>query len=180
MRRLLLVGIAAVAAALPLATVAQAGPAAPEVPAGIVVPDGHKPYLIAHADGVQIYACSSVADGHAWRLLAPWAVLTGDNGNVLGSHYAGPKWEARDGSTVTGARIDGVTVDTTAIPWLLLSATPVADDDPEADRLADTKFIQRVATTGGLAPAAATCTAATAGAVEEIDYTADYYFWKQT
>ena len=82
MRRLLLAGIAAVAAALPLPTAAMAGPAAPAVPSDIAVPAGHKPYLAVHAEGVQIYACYSVADGYAWRLLAPRATLTGDNGKV--------------------------------------------------------------------------------------------------
>ena len=61
--RLLIAGIAAVAAALPLAQAAQAGPAAPAVPAGIAVPDGHKPYLIAHAEGVQIYTCATAPGG---------------------------------------------------------------------------------------------------------------------
>jgi hypothetical protein len=44
----------------------------------------------------------------------------------------------------------------------------------------DTTYIQRIAATGGLAPPAAQCTAATAGTVAEVPYTADYYFWKQT
>ena len=39
-------------------------------------------------------------------------------------------------------------------------------------------YIQRVATTGGLPPAAADCNVATVGTVAEIPYTADYYFWK--
>jgi hypothetical protein len=32
---------------------------------------------------------------------------------------------------------------------------------------------------GGLFPPAADCTEATAGAREEVPYTADYYFWKK-
>ena len=93
------------------------------------------------------------------------------------SHYGGPSWEARDGSKVVGKRVDGVVVDQTAIPWLLLSTTVAPDSAPDG-RLTGTKFIQRVATTEGLAPAAGTCTSDTLGAVEEIPYTADYYFWK--
>ena len=49
-----------------------------------------------------------------------------------------------------------------------------------SDRLVDTTYIQRIATTGGLAPPAAECTAATAETVAEISYTADYYFWEHT
>lgn len=72
-----------------------------------------------------------------------------------------------------------VTVDPTAIPWLRLSAASTAAG-PDGDRLVDTTDIQRIATTGGLAPPAAQCTAATAGTVAEVPYTADYYFWKHT
>lgn len=70
-----------------------------------------------------------------------------------------------------------MTVDPTAIPWLLLKRT-VTSPGPDGDRLAGTTFIQRVATAGGVAPAAATCNLASAGDVEEVPYTADYYFWK--
>ena len=108
----------------------------------------------------------------------PRANLYGDNGKLIATHFAGPTWQAKDGSRVVGRRdAPPVTVDGTAIPWLRLAAasTSVGDD---GDRLAGTSYIQRVATTGGLAPAAATCNAATAGDVEEIPYTADYYFWK--
>ena len=71
----------------------------------------------------------------------------------------------------------GVTVDATAIPWLLLSAASTSAGE-DGGRLAGTTFIQRVATTGGLAPAPTACNAATAGVLEEVPYTADYYFWK--
>ena len=179
MRRLLLTGIAAVAAALPLATAAQAGPAAPEVPAGIVVPDGHKPYLVAHAEGVQIYECTAVAGGHAWRLVAPRAVLTGENGKVLGSHYGGPRWEARDGSIVAAARDGGATVDPTAVDWLRLKTTSTTAG-PDGDRLTATTYIQRIHTVGGLAPAAQDCDADAAGEQREIPYSADYVFFRAT
>jgi hypothetical protein len=50
MRRLLIAAIAAAAVAVPAAAVA--GPAAPSVPADIAVTGPHKPYLVAHAEGV--------------------------------------------------------------------------------------------------------------------------------
>ena len=71
----------------------------------------------------------------------------------------------------------GVTVDPTAIPWLRLAATP-STAGPDGGRLAGTTWIQRVATVGGLTPAAAECNAATAGTREEIPYSADYRFWR--
>jgi Protein of unknown function (DUF3455) len=80
-----------------------------------------------------------------------------------------------------GKVVDGgsVTVDPTAVPWLLLAATP-SDRGPAGGRLGDTTFIQRLNTAGGIAPAATTCNPATVGARAEVPYTADYYLWKKT
>jgi hypothetical protein len=78
-----------------------------------------------------------------------------------------------------GARDGQASVDATAIPWLRLKAVSTSAG-PDGDRLVTTAYIQRVATTGGLAPAAADCNVATAGAQVEVPYTADYYFWKET
>ena len=149
----------------------------PAVPTRIQVPDGHKPFLLAHAAGVQIYACSTTPDGPKWRLVAPRAELYGDNGQVLATHFGGPTWEAKDGSWVKAQRVDGVTVDPGAIQWLLLKFTTRAAG-PDGDRLAGTTYIQRIATAGGLEPAAAECDADAIGSVREIPYTADYRFWK--
>jgi len=45
--------------------------------------------------------------------------LYGENGKRIATHFARPTWQAKDGSTVVAQRVDGVTVDATAIPWLL-------------------------------------------------------------
>jgi Protein of unknown function (DUF3455) len=170
--RLMVAGIVA-AAGSPLTQAAHAGPAAPDVPARIQVPDGNKVYLVGHAVGVQIYACN----GSGWALVAPRADLYDDNGKPIVKHFAGPTWQATDGSKVVGQRVDGVAVDATAVSWLLLSAASTSAG-PDGARLYETTFIQRIATTGGLAPAAADCNAETAGTMAEVPYTADYYFWK--
>lgn len=165
--------IAAGVAVLPLAQSAHAGPAQPGIPGSIAVPEGHKLFLVAHAEGDQIYTCN----GSAWTLLAPDADLYDDRHNLIATHFGGPSWQARDGSKVVAQRaappypVDGT------IPWLLLSAVS-ATAGPDGDRLAGTKYIQRVATVGGVAPDAATCTSASAGAQEAVPYTADYLFWK--
>ena len=174
-RRLLLVGIVAAAAVLSLTQVAQAGPPPPVVPGEIQVPAGNKVFLVGHAIGVQIYSCNGVA----WGFVAPRANLYDDHGKLIITHFAGPTWQAKDGSRVVGQlAADPVTVDATAIPWLLLSARTFAG--PDGDRLVATTYVQRINTRGGLAPPAPTCTSATAGAVAEVPYTADYYFWKRT
>src|SRR6266545_173743 len=64
------------------------------------------------------------------------------------------------------------------------SSSPTSAGQPGRPRTAAgpwaTTYIQRIATTGGLAPPAVDCNAATAGTVAEVPYTADYYFWKHT
>jgi hypothetical protein len=177
MRRLLVIAIAAIAAAVPAAAIA--GPATPAVPGEIAVTGPHKPYLVAHAEGVQIYACYFVADGYAWRLLAPRATLTGENGKPLGSHYGGPTWEADDGSIVVGRRDAGVPVDPDAIDWLRLRADSTTAG-ADGDRLASTTYIQRINTVGGRPPAAGDCDEDTVAEQREIPYSADYVFFKAT
>jgi hypothetical protein len=143
---------------------------APDVPATIAVPAGHKPFLLGHAVGVQIYAC----DGVAWSFVAPRANLYDRRGKLLTTHFAGPTWQAKDGSFVVG-RVVAREPAAGTIPWLLLETASTGGD---GDRLAKTTYIQRLATTGGLAPAASSCSAAAAGTVAEVPYTADYVFWQ--
>jgi len=175
--RLLVAAIVALAAAWPLAQVARAAPDAPDVPTRIEVPDGNKVFLVGHALGVQIYSCNVTSSGFTWGLVAPRADLYDDHGKLIATHFGGPTWQATDGSKVVGQRVDGVTVDANAIPWLLLSAASTTAG-PDGARLVATTFIQRVATTGGLTPSAEDCNSDIAGTVSEVPYTAEYYFWK--
>jgi Protein of unknown function (DUF3455) len=177
--RVLLAAIVAALAAWPLAQAAIAGPEEPVVPGEIQVLEGNKVFLVGHAVGVQIYSCNVTASGYGWGLVAPRANLYDDNGKLLATHFGGPTWQAKDGSYVVGQVEKRVTVDPTAIPWLRL-AVASRGAGPDGDRLFATTYIQRISTTGGLPPAAAACNPVTAGTVEEIPYTADYYFWKAT
>jgi hypothetical protein len=164
------------AAAAGLATQhASAKEPAPEVPAAIAVPAGHKLFLTTRAAGVQIYVCAATPTGHLWSLVAPRANLYNEHGKLLGTHFAGPTWQANDGSSVVGRVVDRVP-QTGTIPWLLLEIA--SHGGPEEGRFARTAYIQRLATTGGVAPTEG-CGAATAGTIAEVPYTADYAFWKQ-
>jgi hypothetical protein len=180
-RELLLPAMVLAALAIAIPGIAYAGPAEPAVPSEIAVVDGYKLFLVAHAVGVQIHECVPNDSGYRWRFVGPRANLYDDHGTLIATHFSGPSWQARDGSKVT-ATIDGngsVTVDPTAIPWLRLRVTS-ASAGADGDRLAGTKYVQRIRTTRGLAPAAAFCTAGTLGDVAEVPYTADYAFWKAT
>ena len=174
--RLLLAGIVAATAALSLvAQVALAGPPSPTgVPDQITPGDGNKVFLVGQGVGVQIYTCNGVV----WSSAVPRADLFDDHGKLIIKHFAGPSWQAKDGSKAVGTVVDKVIVDRTAIPWVLLSAKTTPG--PDGDRLVDTTFIQRLDTTGGLTPPAADCNAATANTVVESPYTAEYVFWKHT
>ncbi|HEX3222502.1 MAG TPA: DUF3455 domain-containing protein [Nocardioides sp.] len=172
-----LLAAATLAALVTAPQAAQARPGAPDVPTDLQVPDGNSLFLVGHAVGVQIYGCTVTASGAAWGLLAPRADLYGGNGKRIATHFAGPTWEAADGSRVVGKREAGVTVDPTAIPWLKLSAASTTAG-ADGDRLVRTTYIQRLNTTGGLPPAASQCDTTTVGTQAEVPYTADYYFWK--
>jgi len=145
----------------------------PTIPDALAVPAGNKLAFALFGDGVQVYDCKTNADGAAvWTFRAPEADLFSGK-HLAGIHYAGPTWEALDGSTVVGTRVAGVTVDASAIPWLLLSA--VSPD--QHGRMAGVTYIQRLETVGGLAPTTG-CDAMQLGAVAEVDYTALYAFYK--
>jgi hypothetical protein len=180
-RRLPRVAVAlavAAAAAAVAAPVASADPAVPDVPDTIAVDGPFKPFLETHADGVQVYRCGWGGTSYQWLFVAPFATLTGPNGKVVGDHSPGPRWTARDGSLVIGRRVDGVTVDETAIPWLKLEATTTISGS-DGDRLTGTAWIQRINTVGGIAPAASECDEEAFGTMVDVPYTADYVFWKR-
>src|SRR6202166_67636 len=97
-----------------------------EIPDGLRPPDGQGLALAARATGVQIYECKAAKEDpsqFSWVLKAPEADLKDLSGKSVGKHYAGPTWEARDGSKVVGevvAKRDAPVA--AAIPWLLLRA----------------------------------------------------------
>jgi hypothetical protein len=146
----------------------------PSAPGAIAVPEGNRVAFFFDAVGVQIYACRQLPTGFAWAFQAPEANLLNRGGQLAGTHFVGPTWEANDGSRVVGARLAGATVDPTAIPLLLLKAVSNEGDG----RMAKITFIQRLDTAGGLAPPAADCNAGTVNAIARVDYAATYFFYE--
>lgn len=132
--------------------------------------------MIVPAKGVQIYECRARKDqatAYEWVFVAPEADLFDVGGNRIGRHFAGPHWEATDGSKILGTvkeRSDAEVAD--AIPWLLLAAKSVGPDGV----FSKVTNIQRMNTAGGAAPKAG-CSQTTAGTPARVDYTADYYFF---
>jgi hypothetical protein len=132
-------------------------------------PAGNRVAGHAYALGVQIYRWN----GTSWVFVEPEATLFDDAiyQKKVGIHYAGPTWESNGGSKVTAARQADCTPNSTAIPWLLLKT--VTKDGPGV--FGATTYIQRVNTRGGLTP---TAPGRSIGAIAEVPYTAEYYFYR--
>ncbi|MEW6126667.1 MAG: DUF3455 domain-containing protein [Acidobacteriota bacterium] len=141
----------------------------PGVCDSLEVPEGQNLVFRAYALGVQIYRWNGIG----WDFVAPAATLYADSNyrGKVGIHYAGPTWESNSGGNVVARRLAGCTPDSTAIPWLLLQA--VSTDG--AGIFSKVTFIQRVNTTGGLAPATQ---GSSIGEERKVPYTAEYYFYR--
>jgi len=129
-----------------------------------------------HAAGVQIYQCQPAKSDPVrfeWSFKQPEASLSILRGQIIGKHYAGPTWEAMDGSKVTGEVIArSNSPDPNAIPWLLLSAKTTSG----SGIFSAVKSIQRLQTVGGAAPAGG-CEQAQVGQELRVPYSADYLFY---
>lgn len=168
--------IAMSVAALVAGHATSAAGALPSVPESLRTPPTEMLSLETAAIGVQIYECSPRKDEPTrfeWTFKAPEADLFDAAGRRIGRHYAGPTWESEDGSKVVGvvkARDNGP--DSTAIPWLLLSAKATAGPGV-FDR---TTSIQRAHTVGGTPPDES-CSEAQSGKESKVAYRATYYFY---
>jgi len=147
------------------------------IPGNLAVPGTETLVRTLWADGVQIYECKARADAApAWVFIAPEANLVDADGVLVGHHYAGPTWEAGDGSKVVGAvkaKVDSP--DAGAIPWLLLQTHSTG----KPGLFARITSIQRVATAGGAMPAAG-CDATTIGKQARVPYKAQYAQYAST
>jgi len=170
--KLTLPALALAVLALTASTRARAGQT-PELPTGcetLNVEAGNRLSARVYALGVQIYRWS----GTNWAFIAPEATLYSDPcyEDQVGTHYAGPTWEANDGSWVKATRVDGCTPYRGAIPWLLLKGSSNSGNGV----FGRTTFIQRVNTIGGAAPAEA---GAFIGDEARVPYTTEYYFYRE-
>ena len=160
-----------------LAGCQSAGPKPPAaVPAVLAVPANQTVSRVFRVHGVQIYDCKPSHDDpmHVdWTLRAPEAELRDAGGKLVGRHYAGPTWEALDGSKIIGevvARSDSP--DPSAIPWLLLRVKSATGQG----LFSQTLSVQRLDTVGGKAPAEG-CDQHAVGKEARVPYAADYFFY---
>ena len=144
---------------------------AQDIPTKLAPPQEHPRLGKYAAKGVQVYVCNAKGGANEWGFKAPEAELTDAQGKLFARHYAGPTWEAPDGSKIVGKVLANEPAPKKgAIPWLLLST-----ESSGSGVLAGVNFVQRVNTSGGLGPTGA---CPTAGTERRVDYTADYIFYK--
>lgn len=147
------------------------------LPDAVKVPAGHVVLLETAAAGDITYQCRAkkdMAGQFEWVFAGPDAGLKNRQGQVVGRYYGPPAtWESTDGSKVTGNQLAVAANGAGNIPLQLVKANPAMG----AGAMQGVTHIQRVATVGGVAPAAA-CGQGNAGATQVVKYTADYIFYK--
>jgi hypothetical protein len=192
-------GATALAVALTVTAPQPAGADArvrpPRVPARLEVPHGNRAFLISHAAGTQNYVCLPSGSLFAWSLFTPQATLFDDDDRQLITHFFSvnpsdgvvrPAWQhSRDTSRVWVSLVDQATnatdpafVPPGVIAWLLLRMAGVEEGPTGGRFLADTTYIQRVNTAGGVAPATGCSQASEVGKRALVPYEADYVFYK--
>jgi hypothetical protein len=166
----------------------------PDVPGNLVVPDDVRPYIMARAEGTQNYVCMATGNKSvSWVFHGPQATLFDAADAQVMTHFLSPNpaendaaratWQdSRDTSAVWAVAIasssDQAYVAPGSIPWLLLRVVGVRLGPTAGDRLAQTQYIQRVNTQGGVAPAAGCRSATDAGKRALVPYTTDYVFYR--
>jgi hypothetical protein len=159
-------------AALTEASLSVRAPKSTSVPPQLEPPAGNSLSAVLIGSGVQIYQCGS----GAWSLLEPAAQLAGvavpGGAFRTAIHFHGPSWESiQDGSLVQGSTLVSQPV-AGAIPELLLKATANRGDGT----FGRVRYIQRLATKGGVAPAGACAD----GQTTAVPYSAVYRFFTPT
>ena len=119
--------------------------------------------------GVQIYSCAPAGEGFAWHLKGPDARLTDAAGHVAGHHFAGPTWQAKDGSAVVGEAVASSSGGPGSVPWLVLKVKSQSGEGV----FASVTYVVRSLTKGGAAPAGG-CDKAHLGAQTRVPYSATY------
>jgi hypothetical protein len=148
---------------------------AQEVPPQLQPPASEHLLVQVHAKGDQVYTCKNDAEKFMWTLKAPDAQLFDKDNKPFGKHFAGPSWQANDGSKVTGKAVGNApSPDANSIPWLLVT---VVNRDGNGV-LSSVTSIQRINTRGGKAPTSG-CDATHADKELRVPYTADYRFYAQ-
>jgi hypothetical protein len=177
----------------------------PHVPKNLRVPPGFDVFLVGHAVGTQNYVCLPSDTTFKFTLFTPQATLFGEASEEIITHFFSPNpfenpppegqfavgtvratWQdANDSSTFWGS-VDPSEISTDprfvqpgAIAWLLARKAGVQAGPTGGAFLTQTRFVQRINTSGGLAPATGCASTSDVGHTAFVPYTADYVFYRQ-
>jgi hypothetical protein len=177
--------------------------ATPQVPFNLEVPAGNTLFLKGEAHGTQNYICMPSATGFSWTFFSPQATLFftlrwpgGDFQHQIITHFLSPNpdeggiaratWQSSIDTSAVWARMrpNGSSTDPNyvaagAIPWLSLEQVGKEAGPTGGETLTHTTFIQRLNTSGGLAPATGCSSAANVGSSALVPYSADYFFYRK-
>lgn len=180
---------------------AQSAPAleVPPMPDTLQVPAGNTLFFGARAAGTQNYVCLPIAKRQVgWRFLGPQATLFADGTSgapqQATTHFlsvnplealARPTWQHSIDTSRVWARVrtpstDPLYVAPGAIPWLLLETVGTETGPDGGAFLAQTTFIQRLNTSGGVAPSSGCTNDDDVGKVALVPYTTDYFFYRKS
>lgn len=181
---------------------------APSTPATITPPADQVLYMKGSAVGTQGYVCLPTETGASWTVKAsrPEATLfmkflqdlqivthflspdTNPNENAPNPlPFGSPTWQSSLDSSVVWARMltsvpsgyDSSCPHAGAIPCLLLQSIGSQRGSSGGRLMTLTTYVQRLNTTGGVAPAEGCSVASDVGKQTLVPYTADYYFFRQ-
>ena len=147
------------------------------LPALIQVAAGNSVVLEAQAKGTITYACRKEKEPlttYKWIVADEQAVLEDTDDKEIGT-YSGPpaRWSVDDKSFVNGSRVAVSPNGAKNIPFQLVKADVAGGQGV----LTAVSYVQRVNTKGGVAPKTK-CSSDNDGEKIEVDYQADYIFWK--
>jgi len=166
----------------------------PPVPANIQVPAGNKAFLKGHAVGTQDYICLPSGSGFAWTFFGPQATLFNNDKQVI-THFLSPNpiengtvraaWQHSQDTSIVWAQVkpgnsssDSNFVAPGTIPWLLLQVVGAQDQPTGGHKLKATTFVQRLNTSGGVAPSTGCTLSTDVGKKALVPYKADYFFYQ--
>jgi hypothetical protein len=161
----------------------------------ILIPDGATPFLRTHAVGTQNYVCVATGAGLAWRFAGPQATLFARVGGSfqqqVTTHFLSPNpdeagtaratWQGSFDTSRVWARATQIVDDPAVIgagniPWLLLERVGARRGPAGGKLLSQATWIQRINTSGGVAPTTGCSQPSDAGAMALVPYSTDYVF----
>lgn len=177
----------------------------PPMPDNLQVGDGFTAFLVGHALGTQNYVCKpTVNGGFAFALFTPQATLFTDANKEIIVHFFSPNpdeantdpnvaanfairatWQDSTDMSTVWAKLDQMSTDAPfvadgAVAWLLLDVVGTREGPTGGKTLTPALRVQRLNTSGGLAPKTGCSSPGDVGRQAFVPYTADYFFYKQS